>query len=45
MNEAQRLLTPAEIDAALARLGIWRGLLGAAAAAANIQPFLAEVSQ
>jgi len=23
MNEAQRLLTPAEIDAALARLSIW----------------------
>jgi outer membrane protein len=43
--EAQRLLTQAEIDDALARLGIWRGLLGVAAAAGDIQPFLAEVSQ
>jgi hypothetical protein len=45
MNEAQRLLTPAEIDAALARLSIWGGLLGLAAAAGDIQPFLAEVNQ
>ena len=43
--EAQRLLTQAEIDDALARLGIWRGLLGVAAAAGDIQPFIAEVSQ
>jgi outer membrane protein TolC len=43
--EAQRLLTQAEIDDALARLGIWRGLLGVAAAAGDIQPFVAEVSQ
>ena len=43
--EAQRLLTQAEIDDALARLGVWRGLLGVAAAAGDIQPFLAEVSQ
>jgi len=43
--EAQRLLTQAEIDDALARLGIWRGLLGVAAAAGDIQPFLAEASQ
>ena len=41
--EAQRLLTQAEIDDALARLGIWRGLLGVAAAAGDIQPFVAEV--
>jgi outer membrane protein len=43
--EAQRLLTQSEIDDALARLGVWRGLLGVAVAAGDIQPFLAEVSQ
>jgi outer membrane protein len=43
--EAQRLLTQAEIDDALARLGIWRGLLAVATAAGDIQPFLAEASQ
>lgn len=43
--EAQRLLTQSEIDDALARLGVWRGLLGVAAAAGDIQPFLAEASQ
>lgn len=43
--EAQRLLTQAEIDDALARLGIWRGLLGVATAAGDIQPFVAEASQ
>lgn len=40
--EAQRLLTQAEIDDALARLGVWRSLLGVAAAAGDLQPFLAE---
>ena len=40
--EAQRLLTQAEIDDALARLGVWRGLLGIATAAGDIQPFVAE---
>jgi len=43
--EAQRLLTQAEIDDALARLGIWRALLGVATAAGDIQPFVAEVGQ
>jgi len=43
--EAQRLLTQAEIDEALARLGVWRGLLGVATAAGDITPFLAEVGQ
>ncbi len=43
--EAQRLVTQAEIDSALARLSIWRGLLGIAAAAGDIQPFLAEAAQ
>jgi outer membrane protein len=45
LAEAQRLLTQAEIDDALARLGVWRGLLGVAAAAGDLQPFLAEASQ
>ena len=43
--EAQRLVTQAEIDGALAKLSIWRALLGLAAAAGDIQPFLAEVGQ
>jgi outer membrane protein TolC len=43
--EAQRLLTQAEIDDALARLGVWRGLLSVATAAGDIRPFLNEVSQ
>lgn len=43
--DAQRLLVQAEIDDALARLSVWRGLLGVAAAAGDIQPFLVEASQ
>jgi len=43
--EAQRLLTQAEIDEALARLGVWRALLGVATAAGDLQPFLVEASQ
>jgi outer membrane protein TolC len=43
--EAQRLLTQAEIDDALARLGVWRALLGVATAAGDIQPFIGEASQ
>jgi outer membrane protein TolC len=43
--EAQRLLTQAEIDDALARLGVWRGLLGVATAAGDLQPFLTEAGQ
>lgn len=38
--EAQRLLTQAEIDDSLARLGVWRALLGVAAAQGDLQPFL-----
>jgi outer membrane protein TolC len=38
--EAQRLLTQAEIDDSLARLGIWRALLGVAAAQGDLSPFL-----
>ena len=43
--EAQRLLVQAEIDDALARLGVWRALLGIAAAAGDLQPFLSEANQ
>ncbi|MCC7499804.1 MAG: TolC family protein [Bryobacterales bacterium] len=43
--EAQRLLTQAEIDDALARLGVWRSLLGVAVAAGDIQPFVGEASR
>jgi outer membrane protein TolC len=43
--EAQRLLTQAEIDDALARLAVWRALLSIATAAGDIRPFLAEVGQ
>jgi outer membrane protein len=43
--EAQRLLTQAEIDDALARLGVWRALLGVATAAGDLRPFLAEAGQ
>jgi len=43
--EAQRLLTAAEIDDALARLGVWRGLLEIASAAGDLQPFLSEASR
>ena len=43
--EAQRLLTQSEIDDALARLNVWRGLLGVATAAGDIQPFVVEASQ
>ena len=39
--EAERILTQAEIDDALAKLGVWRGLLGLAVAGGDVQPFLA----
>ena len=42
--DAQRLLTQSEIDDALARLGVWRALLSTAAAAGNVQPFLANAT-
>ena len=42
--EAQRLQSQAEIDDALARLSVWRGLLEIATASGDIQPFLAEVT-
>ena len=38
--EAQRLLLQAEIDDDLARLGVWRALLGEGLAEGDLQPFL-----
>src|SRR5215475_6637768 len=43
--DTQRLLTQAEIDDALVRLGVWRALLGVATAAGDIRPFLTGASQ
>jgi outer membrane protein TolC len=45
LAEAQRLLAQAEVDDVLARLGVWRGLLGIATVAGDIQPFVAEASR
>ena len=41
--EAQRLLLQAEIDDDLARLGVWRAMLGQALAQGDLEPFLASV--
>jgi outer membrane protein len=43
--ESQRLLTQAEINDALARLGVWRALLSVAQATGDVQPFLAEANR
>jgi outer membrane protein TolC len=43
--EAQRLLTQTEIDDSLARLGVWRALLGVAAAEGELAPFLASAAK
>jgi len=40
--EAERILTQAEIDDALAKLGVWRALLGVAVATGDLQPFLQQ---
>jgi outer membrane protein TolC len=40
--DAQRLLTQTEIDEALAKLNVWRGLLGVAAADGNLEAFLEQ---
>lgn len=42
--EAQRLLTQTDIDDSLARLGVWRALLGIAAAQGDLTPFLTLAS-
>ncbi len=41
--DAQRVLTQTEIDDALARLNVWRALLGLAAARGDLQPFLERI--
>lgn len=41
--EAQRLLTQAEIDDALARLNVWRAMLALAAAEGDLTPYLDQV--
>jgi outer membrane protein TolC len=38
--DAQRLLTQAQIDDSLARLGVWRALLSVASTTGDIQPFI-----
>jgi outer membrane protein len=43
--DAQRLLTQAQIDDALARLNVWRALLRLAATAGDMQPFITGASQ
>jgi outer membrane protein TolC len=42
--EAQRLLAQAEIDDAVARLGVWRALLVAARVQGDLKPFLQQAS-
>jgi outer membrane protein len=44
VSEAESLLVQAEIDDALARLNVWRGLEGVAAAQGNLQPFVELLS-
>jgi len=43
--EAQRLLLQAEIDDDLARLGVWRAMLGEALAQGDLESFLASVRE
>lgn len=43
--EAQRILAQAEIDDALARLGIWRALLSVAVSSGDVQPFLTQAAK
>ena len=43
--EAERILTQAEIDDALARLSVWRALLAIAAAQGDLNPYVEQVSR
>jgi outer membrane protein TolC len=43
--EAQRLVTQAEIDDSIARLGVWRAILGVRAAEGDLEPFLNQASR
>jgi outer membrane protein TolC len=45
LAQAQRLLSQAEMDDALARLNVWRALLQLETAAGDIQPFVSQASQ
>ena len=38
--DAQRILTQSEIDDALAKLNVWRAMLGIASASGNLDEFL-----
>lgn len=42
--ESQKLLTQAEIDDAVSRLGVWRAMLAVAKAKGDIEPFLQQVT-
>jgi outer membrane protein TolC len=43
--DAQRQLAQTEVDSAVARLGVWRALLGVARAQGDVESFVREVSQ
>jgi outer membrane protein len=43
--EAQRLLAQAEVDDAVARLGVWRALLAGAQARGDLAPFIDKIRQ
>ena len=45
VSDAQRLLTQAEIDDSLAKLGVWRALLAVASTQGDLQPFLESASR
>ena len=40
LADAERLLTQAEMDDAIARLNVWRALLGVAVAQGDLEPLL-----
>jgi outer membrane protein TolC len=42
--EAERLLTIAQVQAAIARIGVWQALLAASNTRGDIQPFLQQVA-
>jgi outer membrane protein len=42
--EAERLLTIAQVQAAIARIGVWQALLAAASAHGDITPFLQQIA-
>jgi outer membrane protein TolC len=43
--DVQRLVTQAEIDDSMARLNIWRAMLGVAVAEGDLEPFLKQASR